>query len=320
MILVTGGAGFVGRNLVEHLARSSVGVRAMVRSRDTAELPPGVDVSQARLQDADSLRGALDGVGTVVHLASKHIDDDGTGFSETNVEGTRSLCNLAVEAGVRRFIYLSSAGVYGHRVLSGVTEDEVTAPDTPLSRSKLAAEQIIGALHRERRIDAFILRQRFVYGPGDRHFIPRLTRAVSAPAIPCRAAGRVSVLHVGDLCRIIEARCSPDVPRLDDPLVHVCDGQPVRVRQIIEMLADEMKRQAPRFLPIPFSILHPALRTYEVLTGSDPESSQRGLTSLRLRFLEQDCWLSNDKLRRVLPELELGRLSDHAGRLLVADA
>ncbi|MEE8525032.1 MAG: NAD-dependent epimerase/dehydratase family protein, partial [Thermoanaerobaculia bacterium] len=141
MIVVTGGSGFLGRHVVGALAAGEVPVRALdLRfGDDFAESAPGVEMLRGDFLDGDFLRPALAGADTVVHLASKNVDHDGSGFEQVNVEGTRRLCAVAAAAGVRRLIYVSSVGIYGHGVHSDADESTPVRPDTPFSRSKAAA-------------------------------------------------------------------------------------------------------------------------------------------------------------------------------------
>lgn len=97
-ILVTGATGNVGRQVVEHLVKRGADVRALVRDPSKADLPAGVDVVQGDLLDVDALRGAFSGVSTLFLLNAVVAD-----------EYTQALIalNLAREAGIERFVYLS---------------------------------------------------------------------------------------------------------------------------------------------------------------------------------------------------------------------
>ncbi|WP_369935721.1 SDR family oxidoreductase [Xanthomonas tesorieronis] len=97
-ILVTGATGTVGRQVVEHLVKRGAAVRALVRDPSKANLPAGVEVVQGDLLDVDSLRGAFSGVSTLFLLNAVVAD-----------EYTQALIalNLAREAGIERFVYLS---------------------------------------------------------------------------------------------------------------------------------------------------------------------------------------------------------------------
>ena len=146
MILVTGGNGFIGRHVVRRLAEAQgPPVRAfdVAFSDDFAESFPGVERIQGDLLDDGDLSHALDGVSVVAHLASKHVDHDGSGFERINVDGTRALCEASASAGVSRLIYLSSVGVYGHGAHTQADEATPLAPDTPFSRSKATAESLV---------------------------------------------------------------------------------------------------------------------------------------------------------------------------------
>jgi len=150
MILVTGANGFIGRHVVEALEAARIPHRALL-SRPNVEFAqrfPEVSTVCGDLLDEAILANALEGVETVIHLASKNIDHDDTGFERVNVEGTRLLCRLATDAGVTRVLYLSSVGVYGHGAHRDSDEGTPRHPDTPFSRSKAAAEDLVLSHHR----------------------------------------------------------------------------------------------------------------------------------------------------------------------------
>lgn len=153
MILVTGGTGFVGRSVLRRLAEAGAPVRTLLRPAPrTPRLPLGVsmEVALAALSDVRGLRAALVGVEAVIHLASSERSGLGADLVETEVEGTRNLVQAAVDAGVKRFIYVSHIGV-----------DRASA--YPLMRAKAGAEEAI----RRSGINHTILRSAVLFGPGD---------------------------------------------------------------------------------------------------------------------------------------------------------
>ncbi|WP_025034817.1 SDR family oxidoreductase [Bradyrhizobium sp. DOA9] len=97
-ILVTGATGTIGRNVVEQLVKRGADVRALVRNPEKANLPAGVAVAKGDLLDVDSLRAALSGVSTLFLLNAVVPDE----FTQA-----LTALNLAREAGIERFVYLS---------------------------------------------------------------------------------------------------------------------------------------------------------------------------------------------------------------------
>ncbi len=306
MIFVTGGNGFIGRHVVAALAAAgdSAERSRVLLSRprqDFSERFPGVETVCGDLLDEKILAQGLQGVEAVAHLASKNVDHDGRGFEAINVEGTRRLCEQAVAAGVRRLVYVSSVGVYGHGERRGVDETTPRAPDTPFSRSKAAAEDIVLDFHRRGDFEAVVLRHRFVYGEGDRAVLPRLIRA--AKKYPFWIGGgraKMSLVWAGDLAEVVRRAAAGDLAGAEgEPVFHVTDGHPIAYRDVISHLCDVFGYDPPK-LSIPFPLLYWPVRLREKLTGTDPEVSTSSITSIRLELVARDNYFSSQKLESQL--------------------
>ncbi len=138
--LITGAAGFVGRNLCQYLAPRHL-LRLAVRELPAAESLRsfGEVVASGHVCGTTDWSESLRGVHAVVHLANRaHITredaaDPVAAYREVNVEGTRHLAEQAAAAGVRRLVYLSSVKVLGERTQSQVfSETSSPAPEDPL--------------------------------------------------------------------------------------------------------------------------------------------------------------------------------------------
>ncbi len=308
MILITGGNGFIGRHVVRRFAEDSVlPARAfdVHYGDDFADSFSGIEALRGNLLDEADLARALEGVETVAHLASKHVDHDGSGFERINVEGTRALCRAAAAAGVSRVIYLSSVGVYGHGVHRDAEETTPLAPDTPFSRSKAAAERIVLDHARAGDFRGAVLRHRFVYGDGDQAVLPRLIKAArSYPFWLSGGKARMSLIWAGDLAEILHRLAGPDAAAVDpeDPVYHVTDGQPISYRRVITTFCGAFDYTPPRF-SVPYRLLYAPVRLRELLLGIDPEVAASSVTSIRLKLVAQDNDFSNRKLARLLPDL-----------------
>jgi nucleoside-diphosphate-sugar epimerase len=168
-ILITGATGQVGNAIARRVASDGAEVRALVRSPKRAGvLPEGVEPVTGDVTDPDSLKAALDGVGTVYHAAGipEQWRKDTDEFARVNVEGTRNVVEAALAAGVERFVYTSTddALVQG----PGKEFDEsVLNPgpgDTPYQRSKLEADRVVTEAL-DRGLPAVFLHPAGVYGP-----------------------------------------------------------------------------------------------------------------------------------------------------------
>ena len=306
MILVTGGNGFIGRHVVRRLAEAG-GVRVFDArfADDFGDSFPDVEAIRGDLLDASALANALDGVRSIVHLASKHVDHDGSGFERVNVQGTREVCRAAAAAGVARVIYLSSVGVYGHGAHRDADETTPVEPDTPFSRSKAAAEGIVLEHRRAGDFDGVVLRHRFVYGAGDEAVLPRLIKAArSYPFWLSGGRARISLIWAPDLAEIIHRLAADGAVAVDaeDPVYHVTDGRPIAYRRVITIICEAFGYRPPRF-SIPYRLLYAPVRLRELILGIDPEVAASSVTSIRLALVAQDNDFSSRKLERLLPDL-----------------
>jgi dihydroflavonol-4-reductase len=149
-VLVTGGTGFVGANLVRELLSDGRAVRVLARAggdrRALAGLP--VEIVEGDLLQAASLRAAVRGVGTVFHVAADYRlwAPDPSALFRANVDGTRALLEACGEAGVARIVYTSTVGALGtpRDGSLGTEETPVTLAEMvgPYKRSKFMAEQV----------------------------------------------------------------------------------------------------------------------------------------------------------------------------------
>ncbi|MCW5876561.1 MAG: NAD(P)H-binding protein [Anaerolineales bacterium] len=164
MILVTGGAGFIGQRLIARLSDEGHSIRTLLRpSDDTPRLPRGVSVQAAisSLGDPRGLRAALVGVQTIFHLAGVDWNEPRPDFRAAETEGTRNLLEAAQDAGVRRLVFLSHL-------------DADRAAAFPMLKAKGIAEEFI----RQSGLDYTILRSSLVFGPGD-HFTTGLAKLLA---------------------------------------------------------------------------------------------------------------------------------------------
>ncbi|MCS6804720.1 MAG: NAD-dependent epimerase/dehydratase family protein [Acidobacteriota bacterium] len=170
-VLVTGATGFVGGRLIERLAMNSgVRLRALVRHLEKARslIAGNVDLVQGDITDRRSLDAALSDCDLVFHCAALMHDatTDAQVFHRVNVEGTRNMLEAALQAGVRRFVHVSSIAVYGTSPREGADEtDEYQFGREGYANSKIESEQLALAYHRQRGLPVVVIRPANVYGP-----------------------------------------------------------------------------------------------------------------------------------------------------------
>lgn len=210
MNLVTGATGLLGSHIVEQLRRRKRPTRVLVRpDSDTRWLSTqGVEFVQGDLTDVESLRRACEGVKVLYHSAAR-VGDWGPWeeFVRITIDGTARLIDAAAEAGVERFIHISSISAYGHPDGEGLVLDETAPLGRDLhrwsyySRAKVEAENRIWAAHRAGRIRATVIRPSWLYGPRDRASMGRLVDAIRTGRAKLIGGGdnRLNVVYAGNV-------------------------------------------------------------------------------------------------------------------------
>jgi len=192
-LAITGGTGFVGAHLIDAALAAGHSVLALTRRPQTArERLTWVDGS---LSDSASLERLIDKTDAVIHVAGVLKARDAQGFEAGNVTGTLAVLAAATAGGTQRFVHVSS----------------LAAREPKLSlygASKAQAEKLV----EESGLDWVIVRPPAVYGPGDRETLD-LFRMARRGRIYMPPAGRLSLLHVDDLARLLLALAEPEAPK-----------------------------------------------------------------------------------------------------------
>lgn len=170
-ILVTGGAGFIGANLVRALVGRGAKVRVMDnlftgRRENILGLP--VDFFEGDVERYKDVLSAMDGCDTVFHLAARNIVVSTSSPDKdlaTNVIGTFNVLRAAKELHVRRVVYASSASVYGNARYLPINEDDEKIILNPYAASKMAGEHYCSAFFETYGVPVVIVRYSNVYGP-----------------------------------------------------------------------------------------------------------------------------------------------------------
>ncbi len=172
-ILVTGASGLVGNLIARRLAFEGHQVHALTRTLGGAAHVKDVvaKIEIADLMIPSTLGTALEGIETIVHCAGLVGSGRGSAddYFRINAEGTRALAEAARKKGVKRFVFMSTAGVYGLNMLKGdVDENTPLTKGNGYTNSKIAAEEFA----RTSGIEYVILRPYWITGGGDRFLIP----------------------------------------------------------------------------------------------------------------------------------------------------
>jgi UDP-glucose 4-epimerase len=262
--LITGGAGYIGAHVARAMAAEGEQVLVLddLSTGVPARLPEGIPLVHGSALDGELLKRVLTehGVTGVVHLAArKQVGEsvaEPTRYYQENVGGLATLLEAVAGAGVRRFLFSSSAAVYGNPDVDLITEDTPCAPMSPYGETKLAGEWLVRAAGRAHGIATVCLRYFNVAGAAEPELadtgifnvVPmvfdRLTRG-EAPRIfgddyptPDGTCVR-DYIHVADLA---EAHLSA-ARRLaggstGDVTVNIGRGEGVSVRELVTLIGE----------------------------------------------------------------------------------
>ncbi len=262
MILVTGGAGFIGRALVERLASDGLAVRAAVRT-ELAPARPGAEIFKIGEIGAGAGWGAcLAGITEVVHCAAltnmsgAGARDGLSALRDINVHGALNLARQAASAGVRRFVFLSSIRVNGDATPAGrpFTADDAPDPQDGYARTKMEAEGGLREIADASGMELVIVRPPLVYGPAMKSALGAAAKwMVRGLPLPLGAVSSPrSLVALENLVDLLATSVSH--PAAAHRTLLVSDDEDLSITDFLRRLAITMNKPA-RLLPVSPSIL-----------------------------------------------------------------
>ena len=260
--LITGSSGFVGRALLTRLAtfNQRPPLLRLLERRPTE--PPTVFQSCAGdLGDPQSLRRACEGIDTVIHLAGiAHVGSAASAEARAiNLDGSLSLLRMAIDAGVRRFVFLSST----------LSSDQ----SIQYGRDKHAVEEALLAAAAAGSIEVVILRAVNIYGVGMRGNIAAMIRLISSGVLPRlpKLTNRLSLVGVDDVVSALLLAATLDSPADPSVLmaklairVTLTDGCTYEINAIEKSIYDAVER-SPSHWRLPVVLLFAASAMAELL-------------------------------------------------------
>ena len=184
-VAITGATGFVGQAVLEQAAAQGIAIRALVRQPQRPRA--GVEWIEGDLDDTAALARLVETADAVIHIAGVVNAPDAAGFTAGNVAGTLNLVTASMLAGTPRFVQVSSLAA---------REPQLSA----YGASKLKGEKVVMASP----LDWTVVRPPAVYGPRDRDQLD-LFRFAKAGVVPLPPHGKMAVIHVDDLARLLLA-------------------------------------------------------------------------------------------------------------------
>lgn len=290
-VLLTGATGFVGKGLSQALLADGHAVTALVRSQSTQLSESIRQVVVGDLADATAspsrhdenaqprsypdtitaastshshteLEKVLTQTDVVIHMAARvHVMNDKSAnpleeFRRINTVATLALARQAADAGVKRFIFLSTVKVHGESTdgRGPFSESDVCNPIDPYAISKWEAEQALMDLSRTTGMELVIIRPPLIYGPGVKGNFARMLHWVNK-GIPLplgKAKNQRSLLALDNLVSFI-GHCL-DKPEAANQVYLLSDGEDVSTAELIRKIADAQHKKA-RLWPVPLCFM-----------------------------------------------------------------
>jgi UDP-glucose 4-epimerase len=276
LVLVTGGAGFIGSHLCEALLARGARVRVLDdfstgRWENLARIRSDIEVIEGSLESAPAVERAVAGVDSIAHLAARSSVVESIGARElywrVNVEGTATLFAAAAAARVRRVVFAASSSAYGDRPQThdqthdqahdhahDVPQDESMQPHpaSPYAASKVEGERLVRALAQTGGVDAIALRFFNVYGlrqdPNSAYaaVIPRfMKRVAEGKPVTVFSDGLQTrdFVHVSDTARAVIAALDA-THALGGVIANVGTGQATTVTELVRLVGAVLGKPA----------------------------------------------------------------------------
>lgn len=258
-VLVTGASGLVGQATCAELARRGWKIRALVRDPAKAAVRLAhipVEFRIGDIRDPEALASAMEGAGTVVHLAAIAIERKGESYASTNTDATRNLVDAAEKAGAKRFIHMSQNGASS------------SSPYAFL-HSKGAAQDIVTASN----LDWTVLRPSVIFGPAD-EFVNVLARlALLSPLVfplPGGGTARFQPISVDDVAKAVAAVLEKKTSVHE--MYPIGGPEPLSLREMSERILTAMEiRRA--LVPVPITLLRPVVAVLQRVLPNPPVTS-----------------------------------------------
>ena len=262
-ILVTGASGFIGYNICKSLSKSGIQVCGVVRSINSFSLKNIKYKIIDSIDNKTNWKDILVDVDKIIHCAgvvhkmnnNKSLET----YRPTNLDGTKRLAEQAIEAGIKRLVFLSSVKVNGESTYQINMKQKFSYEDKPnpqdlYAKSKLGAEKSLWEISSRTGLEVVVVRLPLVYGNGVKGNLERLIKLVKSriPLPLSLVKNQRSMIGIDNLVDLL-IRCI-DHPEASGKTFLASDGEDLSTPELIKLIASSMRKKANLF-PFPISML-----------------------------------------------------------------
>lgn len=298
-VFVTGATGFVGQYLIQSLAKQGEEIKVLVREGSDHKLSRNKNMSviYGDVRNSESFSNELEGVETIYHLAGVVTDwAPRSQYYEVHEKGTRNVVEAAINCGVKRIVYLSTVDVLAYEKHSPLNENTpYTSSNVGYRSSKVQAEKLLFKYARKKKIDVVILRPVWVYGVGDKVFIPEIARQMHQKSMFFigSSSNYVSLVHVRNLAQAI---LNAGQTRAVNEAFLVYDKE-LTWDSLTQQISRSLNAPKPR-ITLPYNLAHFLGHTMELVFQYMPKRPP--LTRTAVETIGYSVKFNTNKAKRVL--------------------
>lgn len=293
-ILVTGATGFIGNALVQKLLKQKNKIRVLVR--DQKFKTNSVEIILGDVTNPESCGRACEGIDIVFHCAGV-LGGWGIAnqkFWDVNVSGTKNMLDAASQTGVKRFVHVSSCGIFGP-LKDGEVADETNSynPTNIYEKTKIEGEKLV--LLYAKKLPVTIVRPEFVYGPGDRHLLP-LFKTINEKRFVLFNNGKSTVhpTYIDDAVNAMLLAASN--PKAGGHGFNIAGPKQVSVKEFISTMSGALGVTSPSLsIPTPIPEITGIFFDHTIGLFTKPP-----LTLSQVRYLTENRAFSFEKAKKIL--------------------
>lgn len=253
---MTGATGSVGFASIEYLCQQGIHVIGLARPSSDLDLVNklrgfGAEIILGDILDPNTYTNYFSKVNVIVHTAAVIRAKENEQYKSVNISGTKHIRDLAIKNQIKRFIHISTCGVYGITKNELTFETASTNPLSPYTQSKLESELIL--MEKIKELNLTIVRPPFIIGNHDRYVVPTLVKYFGIKVVPkfFKNDPLIGFVHAQDIAKcVFEMGIRDDSPHI----VYNIQSFVLKFTRVVR-LVHELQHKRTYFIPIPFTIL-----------------------------------------------------------------